>query len=87
MEAKNRNIPFIAYEAMLEREDRQQRRMIAIIAIVIGLLVASNGFWVIRSIRCSKVEESPAYEEEQEEEEDEEIYKSKKVSEDKGTLQ
>jgi len=82
MEAKNRNIPFIAYEAMLEREDRQQRRLIAIIAVSIGLLVASNGFWIVRSIRCSKNVECPACEEQ----EDEDIFESKRVSEDKGIL-
>lgn len=46
MEAKNKNIPYIVYEAMLEKEDRQQRRMVVIIILLITLLVASNTFWV-----------------------------------------
>lgn len=46
MEAKNKNIPYIVYEAMLEKEDRQQRRMVVIIVLLIVLLVASNAFWV-----------------------------------------
>lgn len=42
----NMNIPYIAYEAMLEKEDRQQRRMVAIIILLVVLLVLSNALWV-----------------------------------------
>lgn len=46
-EEQNRmNIPYIVYEAMLDREDRQQRRMVTIIILLILLLVASNLVWV-----------------------------------------
>jgi hypothetical protein len=31
---------------MLEKEDRQQRRLVAIIALLVVLLVASNIFWI-----------------------------------------
>lgn len=47
MEANNNmNVPYIVYEAMLEKEDRQQRRMVVIIILLIVLLVASNLVWV-----------------------------------------
>lgn len=47
MEAnKNKNVPYIVYEAMLEKEDRQQRRMVIIIILLIVLLVASNIIWI-----------------------------------------
>lgn len=46
MENKNRNIPYIVYEAMLEKEDRQQRRMVVIIILLIVLLVSSNLLWI-----------------------------------------
>lgn len=39
-------IPLIVYEAMLDKEDRQQKRLIFIIALLIVLLVASNCFWL-----------------------------------------
>lgn len=47
MEAnKNKNVPYIVYEAMLEKEDRQQRRMVIIIILLIVLLVVSNIIWI-----------------------------------------
>lgn len=47
MEANNNmNVPYIVYEAMLEKEDRQQRRMVIIIILLIVLLVASNVIWI-----------------------------------------
>lgn len=46
MEANNMNVPYIVYEAMLEKEDRQQRRMVIVIILLIILLVTSNLVWV-----------------------------------------
>lgn len=69
MEAKNRNVPFIVYEAMLEKEDRQQRRMIALLILSIALLVVSNGLWIFHQIRCSCIKTDPPAEEQEEDEE------------------
>lgn len=46
MEAHDLNVPYIVYEAMLEKEDRQQRRMVVIIILLIVLLVLSNLVWI-----------------------------------------
>lgn len=47
MEAnKQMSVPYIVYEAMLEKEDRQQRRLVGVIILLVVLLVASNAFWV-----------------------------------------
>lgn len=57
MEAnKNKNVPYIVYEAMLEKEDRQQRRMVIIIILLIVLLVASNLIWVYEWTQYDYVE-------------------------------
>ena len=41
------NVPFVVYESATEKADRQQKRLIIIIAILIGLLFLSNVAWVI----------------------------------------
>ena len=45
-ETKPKTIPFVAFESMLEKEDRQQRRMAAIIIILILLLIGTNTLWI-----------------------------------------
>lgn len=39
-------VPYIVYESMLAKEDRQQRRLVYVIILLIVLLVASNVIWV-----------------------------------------
>ena len=45
-EQNSMSIPYIVFESMLDRGDRQQKRMVAIIILLIVLLVASNLVWV-----------------------------------------
>lgn len=40
-------IPYIVYESMLDKEDRQQRRMVYIIILLIALLVVTNVIWLV----------------------------------------
>ena len=58
MENKNMNVPYIVYEAMLEKEDRQQRRMVIIIILLIILLVISNLVWVYEWNQFDYVDEN-----------------------------
>jgi hypothetical protein len=47
-EGKNQvTVPYAAYEYMLNREDRQQKRMSIIIILLIVLLVVSNVIWIV----------------------------------------
>jgi len=48
MEATNKTkmIPFIVYESMLDKEDRQQRRMVIAIVLLVVLLFGSNAVWL-----------------------------------------
>lgn len=40
-------IPFAVYESMLDKDARQQERLVCIIILLITLLVLSNVAWVI----------------------------------------
>lgn len=40
-------IPYIVYESMLDKEDRQQRRLVYVIILLIALLVVSNVIWLV----------------------------------------
>ena len=40
-------IPYVAYESMLDKEDRQQRRMVVAIIVLIVLLVVTNVIWLV----------------------------------------
>lgn len=40
-------VPFIVYESATEKADRQHRRLIAVILVLIGLLFLSNALWLI----------------------------------------
>ena len=40
-------VPFIVYESVTEKADRQQKRLIVIIGILIGLLFLTNALWLI----------------------------------------
>lgn len=39
-------IPYIVYESTLEKEDRQQKRLVVIIAILVAMLFISNAIWI-----------------------------------------
>ena len=39
-------VPYIVYESMLDKEDRQQRRLVAVIVLLIVLLVTTNVVWL-----------------------------------------
>lgn len=39
-------IPYIVYESTLEKEDRQHKRLVVIIVILIALLFVSNAMWI-----------------------------------------
>lgn len=41
------NVPFVVYESVAEKADRQQKRLVVIIAILIGLLFLTNALWLI----------------------------------------
>lgn len=43
----NLTVPYIVYESMLDKEDRQQRRMVYIIIMLIILLVVTNVIWLV----------------------------------------
>ncbi len=40
-------IPYIAYESMLDKEDRQQRRLVYVIIALVILLVVTNVIWLV----------------------------------------
>lgn len=40
-------VPYIVYESMLDKEDRQQRRMVYVIILLIVLLVVTNVIWLV----------------------------------------
>lgn len=40
-------VPFIVYESATEKADRQQKRLIIIIAVLISLLFLTNALWLI----------------------------------------
>ena len=46
-EDKTMSVPYIVYESMLDKEDRQQRRMVYIIILLIVLLVVTNVIWLV----------------------------------------
>lgn len=46
MENNTTMIPYIVYESMLDKADRQQKRLIIVIIILIVFLFGSNAFWL-----------------------------------------
>ena len=40
-------VPFVVYESLAEKNDRQQKRLIAVILTLVFLLFASNIAWII----------------------------------------
>lgn len=46
MDNKNLTVPYIAYESMLVKEDRQHKRMIIVIIMLTILLVVTNAIWI-----------------------------------------
>lgn len=40
-------VPFVVYESLAEKNDRQQKRLIAVILTLLFLLFASNIAWII----------------------------------------
>ena len=40
-------VPFVVYESAMEKADRQHRRLIAIIIVLISLLFVANVLWLI----------------------------------------
>ena len=47
MEKHEMTIPYIAYESILDKGDRQHKRMIIVIIVLIFLLLATNLMWLI----------------------------------------
>lgn len=51
MECKNQNcckrnsVPFVAHESAMARRERTQKRLIAVIALLIMLLAGTNVYW------------------------------------------
>ena len=41
------SVPFVVYESATEKADRQQKRLVVIIVILIGLLFLTNALWLI----------------------------------------
>ena len=41
------NVPFVVYESATEKADRQQKRLVVIIVVLIGLLFLTNALWLI----------------------------------------
>lgn len=50
-------IPFIVYESAVEKADRQHRRLVAVIIVLIVLLFASNAIWLYALLQYDYVEE------------------------------
>lgn len=46
MENDLKVVPLVAYESMLSREDRQQKRMVIVIVLLIVLFAVSNALWL-----------------------------------------
>ena len=44
---KNMSVPYIVYESMLDKEDRQQRRLVYVIIMLVVLLVVTNVIWLV----------------------------------------
>lgn len=38
-------VPYIVYESMVAKEERTQKKLIAVIVLLIMILAVSNGFW------------------------------------------
>lgn len=47
MENEPKNIPFVVYESMTEKADRQNHRLVVVIIILIALLFFTNALWLI----------------------------------------
>lgn len=41
------SVPFVVYESAMEKADRQHRRLVTIIIIIISLLFVSNALWLV----------------------------------------
>ena len=41
------SVPFVVYESATEKADRQQKRLVVIIVVLIGLLFLTNALWLI----------------------------------------
>ena len=50
-------IPFIVYESAVEKADRQHRRLVVVIIVLIALLFASNAIWLYAWLQYDYVEE------------------------------
>ncbi len=46
MDKNNLTVPYIAYESMLDREDRQHTKMVMVIVLLTVILVATNAIWI-----------------------------------------
>ena len=40
-------VPFVVYESATEKADRQQRRLVGIIVVLIALLFLTNALWIV----------------------------------------
>lgn len=59
MDNKILTVPYIAYESMLVKEERQHNKMVAIIILLTILLVVTNSIWIYVWNRSEQKQELP----------------------------
>ena len=52
------NVPYVVHESAMARAERQAKRLVAVIILLIVLLVGSNIGWLVYNSRFEVVEES-----------------------------
>lgn len=50
-------VPFVVYESAMEKGDRQQKRLVVVILVLIALLFASNAVWLYSWLQYDYVDE------------------------------
>ena len=56
------NVPYVAHESAMARAERQNKRLVAVIILLIVLLVGSNIGWMVYESQFETVETTEEYE-------------------------
>ena len=60
------NVPYVVHESAMARAERQAKRLVAVIILLIVLLVGSNIGWLVYNSQFEVVEESTVIEQDNE---------------------
>lgn len=60
------NVPYVVHESAMARAERQSKRLVAVIILLIVLLVGSNIGWLVYNSQFEVVEESTVIEQDNE---------------------